>query len=219
MRFSPHARLFPVTLGLVGASLLCLGTAASAQQHSYQVVNDTLSGGGTAFPVTDDLTFTNLHLTDTFADGFSSAVTLRDFTGAGQSTLDTGVLELNSGLFTYPNPQHGALKSAALTGDLTISGLLPNPDGTLTLTLQPTLDPASQYVQEVLTNFSATLFGAAPTTGGVGVGEFSAVDASNNVLATTGIYATAVPEPGAFAVLGAGVLALLPFARRRRSAA
>lgn len=206
-------------LSLASAALLCLSVGAQAQSKlSYQVINDTLSGGGADFPVTDDVTFTHLSLTEQFADQYTTMVPLMDLNGAPQTTLDTGVIELDSALFTYPNSTHGTLQSAVLTGQLNISGLLPNPDGTITLTLQPTLDPASQQTQNVLPDFTAVLFGSAPPPDGIGVGQFSAVDNANTVVATTRIIAgsrAAVPEPGIYAILAAAALALLPFLRSR----
>ena len=201
-------------LGL--AALTCAGRASAAGGgYSFQVVNDTLSGGSPIFPVTDDLTFTGLQIHERFADGFASVLSV--------PSLDTGTaaLETQACYFNGPtggvlsDPQHGALTSAVLTGGLD-NGL--HPGSTLTLTLQNTLDPAGQSRQVVSDTFSASLLGA--PTRGVGIGRFSLLnDGDNSIFRSVQINASPVPEAsttlalGLMLLLGLGGLA----ARRRRS--
>ena len=203
-------------LGL--ACLTCAGSASAAGgSYSFQVVNDTFSGGDPVFPVTDDLTFTNLQIHETFADGFASILSV--------PSLDTGTLALETQAFYFndptggvlSDPQHGALTSAVLTGALD-NGL--NPGSTLPLTLQNSLDPTMQSRQVVSDYFSASLLGA--PTRGVGIGQFSLLnDGDNSVFRSVQINASPVPEAsttlalGLMLLLGLGGLAVT---RRRRTA-
>jgi len=193
--FTPLRRI--VGLGLAAAALSCASNAF-AGTYSYQVVNDTLSGGDAIFPVTDDLTFTNLQLNETFFDGFTTSVDLKDFNNATQTSLDTGATELDSNPFTLSDPVHGALSDAVLTGSLTISGLIPGPS--LDLTLQPTLDPASQFSQSVSTSFTTELLG--PLKNGVAVGTFSLLDSTGDPFISSKIEAAPVPEASSYISLG-----------------
>lgn len=212
-------------LGLVGSAFLCAGSASAAGgAYDFQIVNDTLSGGGSPFSVTDDVTFTNLQVTETFADNFSQTI--------GLGSLDTGAAPLESSFSFFDasptgfsDPNHGLLTSAVLDGNLVISGLIPG--STLDLTLQPALNPPDQFPQTVQTNFSTTLIGAQPSTSGVGVGQFSLLDINHNIAALSGnpltaqINAAPVPEASTVASFGL-MLALglggLIVARRRQTA-
>ena len=205
-------------LGLTGAAFLCAGSV-SAGSYTYQVVNNTFSGGAPAFPVADDVTFTNLQLTETFFDGFQTSVSLENAFNKTQTSLDTGTIALESDRVTLSDPLHGALSAAVLTGSLEISGLGSN--GPLSLTLQPTLDPASQYQQLVSRTFSTSLLGLQPN-GGIGVGVFSLLGRTGDAEFSTRINATPVPEAattvslGLMLLLGLGGMVI---ARRRRAAA
>ena len=213
----PRSLRAAALLGL--ACLTCAGSASAAGgPYSFQTVNDTFSGGDPIFPVTDDLTFTNLQIHEKFADGFASILSVPN--------LDTGTLALETQSFYFngptggvlSDPQHGALTSAVLTGGLD-NGL--NPGSTLTLTLQNTLDPTMQSQQVVSDYFSASLFGA--PSRGVGIGQFSLLnDGDNSVFRTVQINAAPVPEAsttlslGLMLLLGLGGLAV---ARRRTAKA
>ena len=207
--FSPSRALRQATLlGLAAAALLGARSAsAQAAPFTYQVTNETLSGGDPAFPVTDDLTFTNLLVTETFSGGGTVTLPLSD--------LDTGLIAEETAPFTFDGSL-GSLQSAVLTGTLD-NGLLPG--GTQTLSFQTALGgPVTP--QLVATNFSASLLG--PATGGVGVGQFALLFNGNPFLGPVTINAAPVPEASTTVSLGL-MLALglggLMAARRRHSAA
>ena len=194
----PRSLRAAALLGLA-ATLTCAGRASAAGGgYSFQVVNDTFSGGDPVFPVTDDLTLTGLQIHETFADGFASSLSV--------PSLDTGTvaLETHSFYFNGPtggvlsDPQHGVLTSAVLTGGLD-NGL--NPGSTLTLTLQNTLDPTAQSQKTVSKYFSASLFGVSKQ--GVGIGQFSLLnDGDNSVFRSVQINAAPVPEASTTLLLG-----------------
>ncbi len=206
-------------LALAGAAFLCAGSVSAAGNgYSFQIVNLTASGGDPTFPVTDDVTFTNLQIHEIYADNFAPVLSV--------GSLDTGAVALQTNFFFFngtPNgvlsdPLHGALTSAVLTGSLDISGLISTDP--MSLTLQPTLDPASQYQQLVSRDFSASLFGASPS--GIGIGQFSLLDSSSNpAFPTVQINANPVPEASTTVSLGLMLLLAvggLVIVRRRRSA-
>lgn len=201
-------------LGLAAAALLCAGGAsAQTAPFTFQVTNLTnvtnggmFQGGSPDFPVTDDLTFTNLLVTETFSGGSTLTLPLAD--------LDTGTIAEETSSFTFDGSR-GSLLSAILTGRLD-NGLLPG--GTQTLNLQPVPNgPVS--TQLVATSFSASLLG--PATSGVGVGQFTLLFNGNPFLAPVTINASPVPEAstvvsmGLMLALGLGALVA---ARRRRTA-
>lgn len=200
-----------VPLALVAAATLCAGPASA--QFSYQVINSTFSGGDPALPVTDDVTFSNLQIFESFSDGYSNFVTLP------QTSLDTAALFFNTDPFANPDPTHGSLTSALLTGTIGFDGFLPS--NTLDLTLQPTLDPASQVSKTVSTSFSTSLFGPAAPGATVGVGQFSLLNGSGDPVQTVNINVAPVPEASTMVSLGLMValsLGGLSIARRRRAA-
>ena len=198
-------------LGLAAAALLGAGSASAQSAPSpfnFQVLNNTLSGGDPTFPVTDDVTFTNLQLTENFKDMTSLVVPLSD--------LDTGAFDLQTPYDFAGALGHGGLSSAILSGQLSFSGFpLTN---TLDLTLQPGLDPATQVPQTVSTHFSTVL--GTPNVSGVAVGTFNLLF-GNDAIVTTPITVAAVPEAstvvsmGLMLALGLGVLVA---SRRRRTA-
>lgn len=198
-------------LALLGAAVVpAAAQTGGVSPFQYQIVNDTLSGGDPVFPVTDDLTFSGLKLTETFSDGFSSTALL--------GTLDTSGADLQAPATLF-SAAHGALSSSTLTGTL----------GRNTFPFSSILDVTTQQGpggatgdQKISAYFSSTLFGAAPA-GGLGVGQFSLL-AGNDPLfgrAPTQISAAPVPEAsttvslGLMLALGAGVLV----ARRRAARA
>lgn len=204
-------------LGMAAAAIITAGSV-SADPYSYQVVNDTLSGGDPVFPVTNPVTFKNLLLTETFFDNSTAAVPLLDFTNTPLTALDVNTIELDSAVFTLPDPVHGDLTGAVLTGSFTIDGLVSGP--TLDLTIQPNLDPASQSILPVYTKFSADLFAAPPY--GPAAGTFSLLDASGAPVRSVPIVAVAVPEPStscALVLLSALLLGQIIVVRRGRRSA
>ncbi len=199
-------------LVLAAAGLLAARLPASAQQATdyYQLANFTLSGGDPTFPVTTDVTFQNLSLVETFADNSAPVtVALKDFSSVTQTSLDTSTLILASDTFLNPDPTHGAVTSATLTG--TISPSL--------LDLSYAIGTPAATVLATNANFTATLFGTAPILTGdiVNLGSFSAVDDANNVVASAFVQVSvvAVPEPGLLALALAPGLAGLSLLRRR----
>ena len=207
-------------LGLAAAALLC-AQGASAQALSglnFQVTNATASvNGNPVESVTDDLTFNNLVLTETFSDGFSTPIFLPN--------LDTGLNFYAETPATLLDPTHGGLTSAVLTGTLGRDGFLPT--SVLEVSLQ--LSPGGPLIDQFISSaFSTTLdlsgpFSSAPA-GSISVGQF-ALFAGNNPLLNSApteiIVAPAVPEAstvvsmGLMLALGLGGLAVT----RRRHAA
>jgi len=205
--FLPRPLRQAARLGLAAAAFLYAG-AASAQTapFSYQVINDTLAGGDPNSPVTDDLTFTNLLVTETFSGGSTLTLPLAD--------LDTGLIVEETSAFTFDGSR-GSLLSAILTGRLD-NGLLPGSTQTLTLQTTPNGPLTTQLVA---TNFSTNLL--APSQGGVGVGQFSLLFNGSPFLGPVEITASPVPEASTVVSMGL-MLALglggLVVARRRRTA-
>ncbi len=212
MSVLPLRRALP--LALLGALGVCAAPAfaqtAPASPFNYQIANSTLSGGDPVYSVTDDLTFNNLNLTETFSDGFSSTTSL--------GSLTTAALDLQSPA-TLLDPTHGALSSSVLTGTLGVD-TFPFSSVLNVTTQQAPGGPTTD--QMVSAYFSTTLYGAAPQ-GSIGVGQFSLL-AGNDPLfnaAPTEIGAAPVPEAsttvslGLMLALGLGVLV----ARRRAARA
>jgi len=189
-------------LSVAGASLLSApGAFAQTPPASFTfgVENDTLSGGDPVFPVTDNLLFSNLQITEKFADTSSQVLFLKN--------LDANAFSFQTALMTPGSP----LISAVLTGSIGTGPM--QTINTQTSTGGPT---TPQYV---FSNFSADLFGTAPA--GTALGTFSLTDSNNNVTNSVKIEAlAAVPEAsttvslGLLLVLGLGTLA----AARRRAA-
>lgn len=182
-----------VLLGAAAAALLCAGHA-SAAPFSYEVDNYTFSGGDPVHPVTDDLTFNNLLITETYTDGFMQSTAL--------GSLDTGVVSLFSPT-TLNTSGHGSLTSAILTGQLGIDSF---PSTSI-------LDVSTQYApggsvsdQCVFTHFSTSLFG--PATSGVSVGQFTLLDDSDNIV-NGPVEIRLAPVPEATSAVSLGMLVLL----------
>ena len=221
-------------LGLAAAALLCAGSAsAQTQPLALQVTNDTFSGGDPLFPVTDDLTFNNLVLTESFTDGTTTTLALSDPNGVVQNTLDSGPTDLISSGFSFVDSTGGSLASATLTGILGISGF--PPASILPVDLEyGFVDPNAVRPPNAYLNaaFSSTLSfpmtPGQPAPGGIGIGQFSLV--ANNPAANypaifiATINATPNPVPEASTAVSIGLmLALglggLVITRRRRAAA
>lgn len=198
-----------VLLGAAVSALFCAGHA-SAAPFTYEVTNLTHTPiADPVYAVTDDLTFNNLLITETYTDGFMQSTAL--------GSLNTGDAFLESPA-TLNALGHGSLASTVLTGQVGID----------TFPTTSTLDISTQYTfdgpattQSVFTNFSASLFG--PATSGVSVGRFTLYDEGNNRSIVNGpvdIQLTPVPEAtsavslGLLVLLGLGSLAV----SRRRTA-
>lgn len=126
-------------LALLGAGV-CLGAVqAQAQYAQFEVSNLTLSGGDPVFPVTDNVTFQNLMLSETFADTTTQKVTL-------PTSLDAFTLLADSPIFLTPDPLHGAISSAVLSGNINL----------FSLTLETTFSGPTTSVSVINSAFSAT---------------------------------------------------------------
>ena len=207
MKASHNLLSFRCTFALAAVSAALLtGSAASAQTApaplAFGIVNSTFSGGDPVFSVTDDLTFTNLQINETFASGFSQTLFLNDL----NTDPINGVFEF-SDKFSPGSP----LTSAILTGSIG-----PGTAQNVTLATDRSGNTTSAYV---FSNFSASLFG--PAQAGTALGTFSLTTGPNNsnVLNTVNIVApAAVPEAsttlslGLLLALGLGALSV---ARRR----
>ena len=193
-------------LAAAGAALLAApGAFAQSVPSAFQIENDTMnSTGDPLYSVTNNLTFTNLQLTETFANGFSQTLLMPD--------LNTLTLDESTNPFVSNSP----LTSAILTGSLNTA--VGSPGSTLTVTLQPTFDPTQTSQQLISDTFSANLFAPAPAT--VGLGQFALVSSGGITDAPIGatLLPAAVPEAsttvslGLLLALGLGSVAV---ARRR----
>ena len=193
--------LLPAAFAAAGLALLpAPGVFAQTASPSYyfDVENYTLSGGDPVYSVTDDLTFSNLQINETFLGGFTQTISL--------GSLDTATLFLDSNSFTTGAP----LTSAILTGSIE-----PGPAQTISTETSIGGPVTPLYVSSL---FSADLFGTAPA--GPALGTFSLIS-GNNVVSSVNIVApAAVPEAsttvslGLLFALGLGALAVT----RRRAA-
>ena len=216
--YAPPALRRMAGLAAVGAAFLC-ATAASAQAptpFTFQVSNGTNNSTGDPIEsVTDDLTFSNLIVTETFSDGFSTPVSL--------GSLDTGTI-FKDAPATLFDPAHGALSSAVLSGTLGRDGF--PAASVLNVTLQQSF--GGPMVDQLINSaFSTTLslspFSTAPA-GSISVGQFALFGGNSPLFgaAPTEIIVTAaVPE--ASTTVSLGVLLLLGLGglmtARRRAAA
>ena len=197
-----------ILLGAVACALLGAGRA-SADPYTYEVDNYTFSGGDPVHPVTDDLTFNNLLITETYSDGFMQSTAL--------GSLNTSDIRLFSPA-TLGAPGHGLLSTAILTGQLGRDGF----PATSFLDISTQFAPGGPITdQYVFSNFSTSLFG--PATSGVSAGQFTLLDENNNpVSGPAEITLTPVPEAtsaaslGMLVLLGLGTLAV---SRRRAASA
>ena len=184
--------------------------AQTAAPFAFEVVNSTASAGDPVFPVTDDLTFTNLQISETFANGFSQTLLLND--------LATSFTDPATGGSEFSNKfiPNSPLTSAILTGSIaTYPGQTMQTINTAAAFGGPT---TPQYVSST---FSASLFG--PAQAGTALGTFSLNSGVTgvNILNSVNIVApAAVPEAsttvslGLLMALGLGALTV----SRRRTA-
>lgn len=199
MRDYGRSAVVQFTCTLVIALLACgwMSTPAKADTAHYEITNLTLSGGDPTYDVATDVTFTNLVLTETFADSFSEVVTLP------QNWLDTLTIVLDTAAFTLPDPVHGSLTQATLTGSLSVTDLeiLTTFGGT-------------PFSATVLPDFSATLVNPNITTSVV----INAVDVNSGATYGLGNFSAQVtPEPATLTLMASGIAAL--WAGRKRRAA
>ncbi len=185
-------------LAVAGVALLAV-SGAFAQTPSatsaFEVYNATMSGGDPVFSVSNDLTFTNLQITEGFANGFTQTVFLPSF-DANSPVDNPGVEYTNQ--FASGSP----LTSAVLTG--TLDNLAPG--STLTVNLAQDLS-GTTVPFNVYSNFSADLFNS--MTPAIGFGQFALVDGSRNILNGVTIGANAAPVPEASTTVSLGLLLAL----------
>lgn len=214
--FFPHQPLrlvAPLSL----AAFLCAGSAFAQNPpvYNFQISNNTLSGGDPVESVTDDLTFNNLLLTETYSDGISTKFTL--------GSLDTATLFLESPA-ALSDATGGVLSTVVLSGTLGRDGF------PLTLVLDVTLQQSlggptfDQYIGSAFsTTLSLTPFSTAPA-GSISVGQLSLLGNGSPLFGaapTEILVAPAVPEAsttvslGLMLMLGLGGLMV----SRRRAAA
>lgn len=206
MKFSSALISLKLACGVAvaGAGLLS-ASGAFAQTPpafpTFQIENDTFSGGDPIFSVTDNLTFANLQITEVFANGFSLYMPL--------GSLGTAIPDLYTQELLGSSP----LVNAIVTGSI-------GAGSAQTINTQTSIGgPVTpQYVSST---FSASLFG--PAQAGTALGMFSLNDASGNVIQTVNIVTpAAVPEAsttvslGLLLALGLGALAV---SRRRAASA
>jgi len=199
-----------IGLAAAGAALLSAGTASAqtaSPYYAYTVNNLTSMGGDPVYSVFDSVNFNNLQISEVFADNFSESFSLpgsgTDPALEAQDSTASPLLKSLPGT-SYLDPTHGALTSATLTGTLSFPGLISDGSGKLSLTIQPTADPSSQYQQLVFTSFSTNLFGPAQT--GPAVGTFSLLNLGSSQGLTVNINA---PVPEASTTVSLGILLAL----------
>ena len=195
---------FRLAGGLAVAALLAAPGAfaqTAPAPFAFDVENDTLSGGDPVFSVTDNLTFSNLQINETFQSGFSQTILL--------SSFDANALSETTPGFITSSP----LVSAVLTGAI-------GPGPAQNVTTETTIGGpvTTRYVSST---FAASLFGPAQT--GIALGTFSLLDGSGNPAQTVNIVApAAVPEASTTVSLGLLLtlaLGALAVTRRRTAAA
>lgn len=191
---------FRSLLGLVVAGAVLLPASGAFAQtppatSAFEVYNATQSGGDPVFSVFDNLTFTNLQITEGFASGFTQTVFLPSFDA--NSPVDNPGAE-----YTDQFASGSPLTSAVLTG--TLDNLAPG--STLTVNLAQDLS-GTTVPFNIYSNFSADLFN--PTTPAIGLGQFALVDGSRNVLKGVTIGANAAPVPEASTTVSLGLLMAL----------
>lgn len=191
----------------VGLSLLSLSAQA---QVSYQVTNFTFSGGDPIFPITDDVTFSSLVLTETFQDATTQAIPLYDPADPAQTptaTLNTSVFNLVSNSFVFNDPLHGHVASATLTGAFSVTrlGIQTSFGGPITTVI---VNPTFTTLLDVSTLSAGNSLLSA---------NIVAVNATTGTLYGAGtLAATGVPEPGSVALFAASGLGMVSVWRRRR---
>ena len=194
---SPRRPLSHAALLGLAAALLCAGrVSAQASPFTFQITNGTLSGGDPVESVTDDLTFNNLMVTETFSDGFSTPISL--------GSLDTGTFFTETPA-TLADPVHGALVTAVVSGTLGIDGFPAASVLNVTLQQAPGGPTRSQYISTAFsTTLSTSPFSTAPA-GSISVGQF-ALEAGGSPLfgaaPTEIVVAPAVPEASTVVSLG-----------------
>ena len=186
------------------SGLALLGASAQAQNPvSLQAANFTLSGGDPTYSIASDVTFTNLVLTENFANGTSVIDPLIGANGLPTATLNTADIFAQTG--TFFDNANGGLTSATLTGGFNTTGVsIVNSFG------------GASVSAAILPTFSATL--TAPSLAPGSVVNINAIDAASGATYAAGTFALtpgAVPEPGSIALLAACGIGFVPFLRRR----
>ena len=213
---------------LCGMGLCLTGVQANADQDQVQISNLTFSGGvisvpygANDFPVSDDVTFNNLTLTETFGNSTVVPDTLFDSSNVAQTSLGS-ILSPDGNILTgnvFDTTANGGLTAITLNGTLSLTTLNVYNSPLPATTTQPTT---------VDVNFSATY--STPTTGGSI--NFYATDNSGSPFAAQYAIGTlslvnvgppqaTVPEPNCFAFLAAvscGLVSMLALRRRARRA-
>jgi len=149
------------------------------------------------------VTFTNLVLTENFANGTSVTDPLIGANGLPATTLNTTDISALTGTF-FDNTR-GGLTSATLTGGF----------NTTAISLETSFG-GTTAAATILSTFSATL--TALSLASNSFANINALDASTSaiyVAGTLAITAGSIPEPGSVALLAACGIGFAPFLRRR----
>ena len=188
---------------LSGIALLGASSAQAQNPVSLQAANFTLSGGDPLYSIASDVTFTNLVLTENFANGTSVTDPLIGANGLPAAALNT--TDIFAQTNTFFDNSRGGLTFATLTGGFNTTGIS-----------LVTSFGAAPVSAAILPTFSATL--NVPSLALGSIVNINAVDASTGAPYAAGTFAItagSVPEPGSAALLAACGIGLLPFLRRR----
>ena len=216
MKFPSLLITFRLACGVAVAAAGLLSTSGAFAQtpasFSFGVENDTFSAGDPVYSVTNDLTFTNLQINETFAGGFAQTIFLSPLTSPAGLFAATPISNYEA---TPAFSTSAPMTSAILTGSIATF-----PGQTAQTVLLATDTSGNTTPQYVSSTFSASLFG--PAQSGTALGVFS-LNSGNNVIQTVNILApAAVPEAsttvslGLLLTLGLGALVV---SRRRAASA
>ena len=164
--------------------------AFTAQAQNYvEVTNLTFSGGDPIFQITNDVTFNNLSVGASYADGTTASIALFDSTHTAQTSLDTSTISLASDPVLTDFGAHGGITNLTLTGTFDQTNL----------DLASALGGPTTNV-DVNPNFTTTI--------GPHVAYIYAIDANTGAQYAAGTFSylnptgSPVPEPSSALALG-----------------